>query len=1219
MNVPTHTPFCPIEDVDGVDLSRHALIEASAGTGKTYTIENLVVRLLKEEADLDMEHILLVTFTEKATSELKNRIREKIERTLDEGVTLERSVRGKLTDALDNFDNANITTIHGFCHTLIKEFPFETGNLFHQEIIDDRPLLERLLKTQMRSEWPRQYGSRLAILLDLVEFSDNPDRLVHSIIDLAQRLAPGGAHETLIPDPAELDVDALWQATLQTIQTIKVLVGDPIDLISGYERLNINKRTKSAVLRDMVAPIGHALAQMADGVSWYAAFRKPIFFLKARHASGLRNIDRLVPSKWLKGGENLHECPNLPAIRDRLDQLAGLFERLSHVLTLNSVDQLRSDARAAKIRNGWISYQDMLERVAAFLTGAGADDSVLRVRRRYRVAFVDEFQDTDAVQWQIFKTLFLDPHNDAGNRLFLIGDPKQAIYAFRGADVYTYLDARQRMKLLAAQGLANLYALHVNWRSLPELVTVLNRLFIQTSWFDREAPDDPYHIGFSPTASPSADQTTARVSLDRSHRPPFNVVDLTRANSHAAAKIMLAGFICREIRHLVDAGNVRITDSVAGDRPLHFGDMAILVRSQSESAAIEPLLNDWSIPYAYYRKPGLFQSQEAYWLSAVLHAIDNPDERAVVKLAMLTPFFDMPPNSLCGWEELPREHAGRQLLDRWGAAAHKRRWGALFQSLLEESGLIIRRCTEQGWARTESNLLQLFDYIEETAYLQNLNIGGVAAHLDRLRLSSIERGSDADVEYIEDDREKVQILTMHVSKGLEFPVVFIAGGLTERNSDTIHTYHIMRAQHPDRACRKVIDLTARTNPEQAARENEEEKKRLYYVSLTRSRIKLYLPYLPATSNHSWVGPICRFVADSIDQAKENAGEAFPINGWHCVAPETDVAPDTEAGLGLPLPLKPGPRLPDEDLLPKQTDFRNRQLALESFSSIAHRMNMHTKSSMDTQPFAFSLIEAAGKDADEPLERADVDSLAPESSDRLPGGVSMGSMFHHIFESIDFQSVAQGPPDILQTASIRQVVDSAMSLYRIDPRWMPQIARIVANTLRTPIFLHGSSVVLGNVPSSQRRHEMEFYFPLLRRTSADGIVPECTVEQDRFDRMLIRGFVDLIFVWQDRYYVADWKSNRLGDGYHQRAMAHEIASAGYDLQYRLYSLAALRWLKQRLGDRFDPERHFGGAIYIFIRGVNPDDQAGIFHVGPESLLPEDSLQAILQQQIEGIRC
>ena len=200
MIVSSPATFHPIDDIDAMDLSRHALVEASAGTGKTYTIENLVVRLLKEDPDLNLENILLVTFTEKATSELKLRIRQKIEHTLDGDQRLDVAVRKKLAQTLDGFDNAAIYTIHGFCHTLLKEFPFETGNLFQQEVVDDGPLLEKLLRAQMRSDWTGRYGRRLDLLLSLSSFSANTDKFIQTAVNLANRLSDDPDREILVPE-----------------------------------------------------------------------------------------------------------------------------------------------------------------------------------------------------------------------------------------------------------------------------------------------------------------------------------------------------------------------------------------------------------------------------------------------------------------------------------------------------------------------------------------------------------------------------------------------------------------------------------------------------------------------------------------------------------------------------------------------------------------------------------------------------------------------------------------------------------------------------------------------------------------------------------------------------------------------------------------------------------------------------------------------------------
>jgi exodeoxyribonuclease V beta subunit len=309
------------------------------------------------------------------------------------------------------------------------------------------------------------------------------------------------------------------------------------------------------------------------------------------------------------------------------------------------------------------------------------------------------------------------------------------------------------------------------------------------------------------------------------------------------------------------------------------------------------------------------------------------------------------------------------------------------------------------------------------------------------------------------------------------------------------------------------------------------------------------------------------------------------------------------------------RLAAGHLLPAQTDFRHRKISLESFSSINHRM-VQSRDSFD-RAASFRLVDAVRREDDEPLAIIPPQSMNPDPSDALPGGTRMGSMFHHIFEHIDFQTVIDGPADILADDGARTVIESALALYRIEPQWARQIARMVAAALRTSMSANNASLILGRLFPDQRRHEMEFFFPLVEPLPTPIRVPGCTLSGDPRGEMVIRGFIDLIFLWQGRYYIADWKSNRLEEGYGRSAMAREMESAGYMLQYQLYTIATLRWLKRQLGDRFDPHRHFGGVFYLFIRGMGTGGQDGIFHIAPEQLLPQEALQETIQNQITGL--
>jgi len=1203
-----------VDDIADIDLTRHALIEASAGTGKTYTLENMVVRLLKERPDIALENILMVTFTEKATAELKTRIQEKLAHEIGsvDGGEDDATVVQKIRDTLDAFDSASIYTIHGFCHTVLKDFAFENGSLFQNEVVDDAPIFDTLLKEQMRKVWPRVHGRHLPEMLQVAGFNTRKDQFLRLVTGIAGRVYRPGVGDELKPDTRGQSIDQIRSALMTQVMELKALIGVAPAFSDGFNQLNIHGGSKKSLMQKMVIPLETYLSQTAENNFALPDLLELMGRLQAVQSSGRQGIECLVPAKWLKAGSNIEVCPDLEAIAHRLAHLAEVMVQLVYYLAIDAIRQLQTEAARVKRQNGWISYDDMLSQVAAALHSDHSSGLIQTLRARYKIAFVDEFQDTDPVQWRIFKRLFLDRcAGSTANLLVLIGDPKQAIYSFRGADVYAYLEARNEMERLSKTGAANLYSLSTNWRSKPQLVAAFNDLFGRGEWFPPHDQAGSFEIGYRGAGSPKEADLPAVLAADGSRRPVLNVVDLRGSDSPRQAKPILARFIAGEIRHLVERAAIAIQAKNAGIRPLDFGDICILVRGKSDAYFLESELAACGIPYSFYKKPGLFLCDEALYLSLVCRAVIDPGSIPDVKKALLTPFFAYETNDLFAYETLPVSHPLKQLLLHWHDLARSRQWGRLFQSLMEDSGLLFREALTRDWDRKFTNYRQIFEHLETIAYRQNLDFRGLSALLDSYRKQTIGAQDDADIHQIETDAQKVQIMTMHVSKGLQFPVVFIAGGLTQPFAEDYHVYHDYDPANPAAGAHKVIDLSKTYGRQQHDREKNDEDKRLFYVALTRARFKLYLPFFPATSGHAWVGPVGRFLAAAIAAAFPAAGDN-PALAW--LTPDAGPRPgpddDGDTGQADVSEIAVDQHHP---LLPANHNYQSRKTMLESFSSLQARR--YAGPGQPPQETGFQAARAKDREDDERYAVFDPDSIRPVGPDaEIPGGADIGSMFHDIFEQIDYAMVAENPDDFLEKNETRDVIVKTMDAYRVDARWRPQVGRIVANTLLTPVTAPAESFVLGRISPQDRIHEVEFYYPLAFSTGDALKIPDCEIVKQ--PRCFMRGFVDLVFRHNGKFFIADWKSNRLDGGYGRQSLDECMDAAGYHLQYKLYTVAVLRWLKQALGDRFDAGSHFGGVFYFFLRGMQPASENGVYFVPPAELGPLEHLEADISARISG---
>lgn len=1200
-----------------IDLKRHALIEASAGTGKTYTIENLVIKLLVERDDISLENILLVTFTEKAASELKMRIREKLAENLKQ--TKDDQKEKKLKDSLDTFDNASIFTIHGFCQNILKEFAFESGILFQTEAINDIPLFESLLKEQMRRRWHMRYGDNLAEILEFCGFNTKKEKFIKTVFDIGKNRYHRGAGDLLKPDFKEKKYSKLKDEIKRSIMTLKAETDSGKTFSEEFKSLKIHGTTKKSLLNNFVYPIENYLSKVDESnfsLIELSELISKIQKVKSKKKSGVSALYSALESKEL----NLSSTPNLTKTLGKLQNLIENLTELKHLLAVQTIDQLQKDVNQAKQDKGWISFDDMLNIVAGALYNNNSSDLLKKLQKKYKAAFVDEFQDTDPVQWKIFKKIFLNEYeNTPQNLLFLIGDPKQAIYSFRGADVYAYLEAKNEIKRLAKKNRANLYSLAENWRSEPGLINAFNHLFCRPEWF--KAPDETgeFEIKYQYVNFPDKKKRADMTLYNLSGRRALNIVDLSKKSSPKPAKAMLAKFIADEINYLVNCSSVKDTKKSHLKSKLDFNDICILVRGKSEVPAIEQELSSLEIPYTYYKKPGLFLSDEALHLSLVFHAILEPGNSSKAKKALLTPFFNLNQKDLHDYEYLSVSHNIKQMLALWNEYASLRKWSLLFQSLMEDSGLLFRESETIDWDRKHTNYRQIFEHLETTAYQKNMDFRSIAAMLDSYRNQLVYADEDNDIHQIETEEQKVQIMTMHVSKGLQFPVVFVAGGLTQPPSHGkgYHLYHQIGSN--GQKITKIIDLAKLNGKEEDAKERSDEDKRLYYVALTRSQYMLYIPFFPYEKNQQWVGPICRLLSPAVkkafsqDKSSKNVmwldlcrkSNPFEVNDKQIQQNEK------ENRFSILNSKEPS------ELFPRPDNHQYKKIKVESFSSIHGKVShFHGK---DENAVSQTYDEKVKEDDENfASQNPDLDD-AEIISEKLPGGTETGSMLHDILENINFHAVYEkavkkdsSAKDIFDDPEINGLVLKQMEIYRTDDHWKKSICQIIWNTLTTPVTILDDDFTLCKLKKEERLHEVEFYyaFPPIDQKN-DNVLNIST--ENRSDRF-VRGFVDLLFRYKGKYYIADWKSNYIENGYDRKNLEINMVQADYHIQYKIYTIAVLRWLKQALGEGFDPERDFGGIFYFYLRGMGTGGDNGIYYVPADKLGGLEKLEREIQQLI-----
>ncbi len=1160
------------------------LIEASAGTGKTYTISTLVVRLVLEQA-LSIKEIFVVTFTEAATEELRERVRKRLQQAhqATQGSTDDETLREillhqaepslsaeRLNNALRGFDEAPIFTIHGFCQRMLQENAFESGAAFDTELITSQ---EDLVREICEDFWRVHfYGANPLFTAYVLERGYSSQSLTRTVsAHLSQPLLQ------VIPDIQQALNSALsdaYQAAFAQLQEVWLTVREEIShILLNSTALNRNQYKKTSI------PQWLALMDrlLSGGI-------KALLFDKFERFCS-RNLDSATKKGKTPPQHVFFDlCQNL---QDAAADLQHHYEQHWLALKFELFQTVRRELTRRKRERNQQSFDDLLMNLYLALQGPGSEVLAQSIRRQYRAALIDEFQDTDPLQYAIFHALF-NPQTAAKAEtktvLFFIGDPKQAIYSFRGADIFTYLKA--------SRDADQQYTLGKNYRSHPRLVAAVNRLF------------EPLHkpflldkIAFYPVEA--AEQNTPLAVS------PLQLWYVSREQAGADGKLINKSWADREIPQRVCGEIVRLLQQEA----ISAGDIAVLVRTNRQAQLMQEALQARRVPSVLYSRDSLFNSAEVGELLHLLAAILEPAHEIRLRTALATELLSMDGNTLDSLSHHEQHWEAWLLRFRdWHDIWHKQGFIRMFRALLLAQNIPARLLSLPDGERRLTNVLHLGEVLQQASVQPRRRPLRLYKWLKDQAQNAVD---DEDVHQLrlESDAAAVKLVTIHKSKGLEYPIVFLpfAWDGTLR-SETAEQFSF----HRDDGVR-ILDLGSEqmeTHRQRALLEERAENLRLLYVALTRAKSRCYLlwgAFKDAQTSalgyllHQAKSPGDNGLAFTLAQTSD----AVILQDLQALEDETSniqirAIPDSSPDIYSPQASNAA-ALTARDF--HGTLTRGWQLA--SFTAlVAHEQSAEhqvdirlQRQGAETTDSAFAPTEAAVEDT-EP-----VDFL------HFPAGAQAGNLLHDILEHLDFQ---QSDPDSLKT-----LVHSKLQHYGFALSWTDVLCQALPDILHTPLDAQ-SGLCLAQLPCAARLNELEFHYPLAHLEMRALYAMLLPAWQQRWADLrpftppdfevlqgFMRGFIDLVFTYEEKFYVLDYKSNFLGanaDAYHHSRLLAVMQQHHYLLQYHIYSVALHRYLQQRVAN-YCYDEHFGGVYYVFLRGMKPAWGAdyGIFRDKPDEAL------------------
>ncbi|SHK76737.1 exodeoxyribonuclease V subunit beta [Halomonas caseinilytica] len=1259
------------------------LIEASAGTGKTFTIALLYLRLVLGPRDADdtaafprpltPPEILVVTFTNAATQELRERIRARLVEAADAfqadtsavgkgaegapGAGLEGSPSRNTTPDLfaepqssaepapgsasaaerpadpllalrDSYpreswpacarrlrlaaewmDEAAVSTIHAWCHRMLREHAFDSGSLF--------ALTMELDQSAMDQEIARDYWRTFYYALDpealgvITQHWASPDALNEAV----GRLRVHAAALPEAPPPAETlanaraererilgELKAPWPAWVDELEALL----DDAAARKAFNGQKLNAKNRANwlnKLRDWASDPEAVTPDLTDA-AW-----------KRLTPEGLAEI-------WKEGPPPTH--PALDALVELRDRLAELPEPFADLLS-HAVHWMARRRETVQRRRAELGPDDLLHRLDAAFQGEAGETLASRIRAQFPVALVDEFQDTDPVQYRLFDHVYRLAENRGvvddsemsaasgaeksaasgaeKSAVLLIGDPKQAIYAFRGADIHTYLQARR-------DTVGRHVTLGTNFRSAANMVAAVNRVFEYAeahneggAFLFRQGGEDP--VPFQPVSAKGRKDSLTRDGAPQAALTLWHV-DAETPLSKSAYLRELAARCASQMAALLREGQAGRTGFTEGEdfRPLAPSDLAVLVNNAGEARAIRRALLERGVRSVYLSdKEGVYETEAAAELELWLAACAAPDDDRALRAALASPSLGLTLAELDAMsggnqqDELAWEARVMQFRD------YHRQWrqrGVLpmIHQILADFSVPGRLLAVPEGERRLTDLLHLGELLQQASN----ELDGEHALLRHLReaIARPQEQGEAHRLRLESDADLVQVVTIHKSKGLEYPLVFlpfIAAARPTKKTDLPLRWH-------DDEGRLHLSLEAdETIRERADHERLSEDMRKLYVALTRARHATWLGLAPLEGlEHSAIGWLVAggqpLPPDALRPALEALDDAAHDGSEGATVVVSD-APDVDT---TPVP-------PDDDEAPL-APARRPQRTIREHWWIASYSALRTGATPDNDTESATSVEAepspepttAGEATameviDEPYD-AGAAAVSEGSLHRFPRGPSAGTFLHGLLEWAGQHGFAR----VAEDAELRDETLARRANRRGWESQIPALAEWLPSLLSAELPVPDSPAETATDDTPLRldrldsyKIEMEFWLAAHRvdtrrldalvSTHTLGGRPRPALDPDRLNGML-KGFIDLVAEHRGRYYVLDWKSNHLGAddaAYSPEAMMDAVLEKRYDVQYCLYLLALHRLLRSRLPD-YDIDRHLGGALYVFLRGT-----------------------------------